>query len=347
MADQSNEVSVQINLDMLEAEEKKAKTAESSGLIDLGMIDKIETDLRHEVSYAGFEAAAPVKARPPLWRTLLPVLGIGVLCCGAGVAGYVAWKASQDETPPATETPSTNTAVAQTQPGTMPVQPGMPNVAQPGMPGVMPGTMPGVQPGVQPGVMPGTMPGVQPGTMPGTQVAGTQTAPEAPKADTETSKSTHNDGKTKKTTTHTSKTTSTAAKNDAPAAPKTPKTTSTKSSTSDADALLGGLSNKGGTSKPASTAPVDPTLPAQLGRNDVLKVMKPFNSRVKGCNKNNETGKVTVTVLIQGSGDVSEASVAAPFAGTPLGNCVSDAAKKLKFPKFTGSPMRINMPYSL
>ena len=342
MADQSNEVSVQINLDMLEAEEKKAKTAESSGLIDLGMIDKIETDLRHEVSYAGFEAAAPVKARPPLWRTLLPVLGIGVLCCGAGVAGYLAWKASQDDTPPATETPSTNaTAVAQVQPGTMPgmVQPGM---VQPGM--VQPGTMPGmVQPGM---VQPGTMPGV---LQPGTQVAGTQTAPsETPKAETETSKSTPSDNKTKKTTTaHHSKTTSTATKNDAPAAPKTPKTSSSKSSTSDADALLGGLSGKGGASKPASTAPVDPTLPAQLGRNDVLKVMKPFNGRVKGCNSNNETGKVTVTVLIQGSGDVSEASVAAPFAGTPLGNCVSDAAKKLKFPKFTGSPMRINMPYSL
>jgi hypothetical protein len=90
-------------------------------------------------------------------------------------------------------------------------------------------------------------------------------------------------------------------------------------------------------------------LPERLTRQQILLVVKQGASAINGCkSQDSESGTVTVAMVIEPKGNVSNASVAGgPFKGSPAGDCVEQKVKGFKFPQFRGEPMRINMPFAL
>jgi hypothetical protein len=124
--------------------------------------------------------------------------------------------------------------------------------------------------------------------------------------------------------------------------------------TGEVDDLLGNLDGKG-PAKPAggnSTAPggdVDPLLPAQLSKPQILTVVKKASGAVSTCKERqpDATGTVMVAIKIERTGAVTGANAKAPFAGTPIGSCIESTVRTLRFPAFSGDPMTINMPFSL
>jgi TonB family protein len=84
-----------------------------------------------------------------------------------------------------------------------------------------------------------------------------------------------------------------------------------------------------------------------LAVTDVRRVVQKSVPRVRRCAKH-AGGKTTVTVavLVNRKGRVTRASAASPHTGTPLGKCVEKQARRLRFPPFNGSPMRIRLPYA-
>jgi predicted Zn finger-like uncharacterized protein len=97
---------------------------------------------------------------------------------------------------------------------------------------------------------------------------------------------------------------------------------------------------KGGGSKASSDkkAPVDSSLPAKLGTNDIKTGIDGVKGAAKICGSKHGAAagtKVGIKFSVTGStGAVSSASAMGEHAGTPLGKCVEDEAKKAKFPKF-------------
>jgi hypothetical protein len=97
------------------------------------------------------------------------------------------------------------------------------------------------------------------------------------------------------------------------------------------------------------TPAVDPTLPERLDRGQVLRSIRRHFSKVKDCRRLEPdiTGQVTVRFTVNGNGRVSGTKTTGQYANTPIGNCVAQKVRAIRFPRFSGSPFPINFPFSL
>jgi hypothetical protein len=109
---------------------------------------------------------------------------------------------------------------------------------------------------------------------------------------------------------------------------------------------------------PATRAPAPPTAappPAggevrTLSRNDLLGVIKANEGKWKACGAQapDLKGLFTVSTTIERDGSVSAAQVVtARFRDSAIGPCVEGKVKAFKFPKFSGDPMKVQLPLSL
>ena len=102
---------------------------------------------------------------------------------------------------------------------------------------------------------------------------------------------------------------------------------------------------------PPSPAPRyrDEDLPEQLKPSDIQRGMTAIKPLVEACYERFKVdGTVVVTVTIGYKGRVTKAEVTNKFAGTPTGECVTQAVEKAVFPKFEGPSMAgIDYPFTL
>ncbi|MCB9548641.1 MAG: AgmX/PglI C-terminal domain-containing protein [Myxococcales bacterium] len=77
--------------------------------------------------------------------------------------------------------------------------------------------------------------------------------------------------------------------------------------------------------------------------------MKQNAGKIRGCKAQDPTasGTVMVSLVIEKSGQVGQATASGPYKGKPVGDCVEQQVKSFRFPAFSGEPMRINMPFGL
>jgi hypothetical protein len=90
--------------------------------------------------------------------------------------------------------------------------------------------------------------------------------------------------------------------------------------------------------------------PKTLGRKDIEAVVKAHADRIGSCAKLDEKAKgyASVAMTIARNGSVTRAKiVTARLRRSPAGKCLEKVVKGLKFPKFSGDPMRINLPLKL
>lgn len=141
-----------------------------------------------------------------------------------------------------------------------------------------------------------------------------------------------------------------------PLALPTPKPKRKAKASGDAAALLASLdgggkkSSKSGGGLPSMDAPaVDPTLPERLDRGQVLRAIRRHFSKVKDCRRLEPdiSGQVTVRFTVNGNGRVSGTKTTGQYANTPIGNCVAQKVRAIRFPRFSGTPFPINFPFSL
>lgn len=80
----------------------------------------------------------------------------------------------------------------------------------------------------------------------------------------------------------------------------------------------------------------------EFDRDAAKKALQAAADRAKGCKMpDGPTGTSKVTVTFATSGEVRDASVGSPFAGTKVGTCIVRAFRLTKVPPFRGSPMTV------
>jgi hypothetical protein len=104
-------------------------------------------------------------------------------------------------------------------------------------------------------------------------------------------------------------------------------------------------------SRPAPKAKPSKPLLNMLSRQDISKVMKRANSRLKRCAESDQnlTGTtVVVSVRIASSGKVASADPSTPrLVRSPQRGCVLKVIKGLKFPPFSGEMPAMPLPIKL
>ncbi|MSP72308.1 MAG: DUF4339 domain-containing protein [Myxococcales bacterium] len=87
-----------------------------------------------------------------------------------------------------------------------------------------------------------------------------------------------------------------------------------------------------------------------LSRAELLSVLSANQAAIKSCaaDQPDSKGLVTVATAIERDGSVSSAQVTSGrLRGTPVAACIEDKVMGLRFPKFSGDPMRVNLPLTL
>lgn len=87
----------------------------------------------------------------------------------------------------------------------------------------------------------------------------------------------------------------------------------------------------------------EPSVGAVFNRGAASAALGALGPATKGCKKpNGPTGTARVIVTFAPSGNVTSSQVqGAPFAGTPVGNCIAAAFRSAKVPPFEGSPVAV------
>ena len=85
-----------------------------------------------------------------------------------------------------------------------------------------------------------------------------------------------------------------------------------------------------------------------LTRQQVGDAMNAVQGQVHACaQRMQKAGTVGVSVIILPTGGLKSVQVSGMFAGTPVGDCVADAVRRVRFPPFAGSAMPVNYPFVL
>ncbi len=114
------------------------------------------------------------------------------------------------------------------------------------------------------------------------------------------------------------------------------------------DGAIDGKQPRARTRKRPTAAAPDPNLPKSLGRSDIQRGMQRIKGRVQACyDKFRVPGMATAKVTIGRKGRLTAAVIKGRFAATPTGACVRSAVMSAKFPKFSGSPIKIQYPFVL
>ena len=93
-----------------------------------------------------------------------------------------------------------------------------------------------------------------------------------------------------------------------------------------------------------------PPLSRSLRRDEITDVVKGSLSRIRRCGDglDGPHGTVLIDFEIHADGRVAGAAPRSPsFQATARGKCVVEAVGRLRFPAFTGPPLRIAMPFTL
>ena len=365
---QRHENSVLFSLDSLDNEQLPQSgmmspsamgNTEASGLIDLAMLAGDSDNLDNVFNHGAPNVApmgAPIKpmaslvTQPRNNRIGLTIAVVAILV--AGLTGGVVWfllKPQQNATAPvaaqAPAAPVTKAATAKA-----PVKPAVPSKK------VAPADGMAAAPGANSEVAGEAEPT-------GTDTAKTLAAA-APKTSPASTKPAAASAKPKKKSSWRRKKSSTSKRPKKTVAKKAarlpkpkPKAKRKAKASGDAAALLASLdgggskkSTKSGGGLPTMDAPaVDPTLPERLDRGQVLRSIRRHFSKVKDCRRLEPdiTGQVTVRFTVNGNGRVSGTKTTGQYANTPIGNCVAQKVRAIRFPRFSGSPFPINFPFSL
>ena len=87
-----------------------------------------------------------------------------------------------------------------------------------------------------------------------------------------------------------------------------------------------------------------------LSRAELVSVLSANQAAIKSCaaDQPDSKGLVTVATAIERDGSVSSAQVTAGrLRGSPVAACIEGKVMGLRFPKFSGDPMRVNLPLTL
>jgi hypothetical protein len=89
--------------------------------------------------------------------------------------------------------------------------------------------------------------------------------------------------------------------------------------------------------------------PVTLSRSQIASAMSAIKDRVAACySRHRVPGMAMVRGSVSGErGRLESVSVTGLFAGTPTGACVLAAARKARFPRFSGPSIRIKFPFML
>jgi serine/threonine protein kinase len=104
---------------------------------------------------------------------------------------------------------------------------------------------------------------------------------------------------------------------------------------------------------PATPATPAPALPpkgerAPLNRGAALAALSSAASSASGCKRpDGPTGPGTATITFSPDGPVKSVSVSAPYAGTPVGQCVSAVFRGAHVPPFSGSSFTLPKSFSI
>ena len=145
--------------------------------------------------------------------------------------------------------------------------------------------------------------------------------------------------------TATNTSTSTSAEPTASADPKATATATNTSTTTAAKPDTTATSTKPDNPEPP---PADTGKPAAGGdtpfdRGAASSALNGAAGSAKGCKKpDGPTGSAKVQVTFAPSGKATQATVGAPFAGTPVGSCIAGAFRGLKVPPFSGAPVTVS-----
>ena len=96
----------------------------------------------------------------------------------------------------------------------------------------------------------------------------------------------------------------------------------------------------------------DPTPPAggggEFDRGAASAQLSAKAGGASGCKKpDGPTGSAKVQVTFAPSGKATQATVGAPFAGTPVGSCIASLFKSAAVPPFSGAAMTVSKTVSI
>jgi hypothetical protein len=84
----------------------------------------------------------------------------------------------------------------------------------------------------------------------------------------------------------------------------------------------------------------------KLTGDDFMSAMKTIEGKANACYQGTQ-GNAMVHVAIETTGKIAKVSVAGPFAGTPVANCVANAVRSVSFPPWDGAPESFNYSFLL
>jgi hypothetical protein len=98
---------------------------------------------------------------------------------------------------------------------------------------------------------------------------------------------------------------------------------------------------------PAPAEPVDPAdLPEQPSREQAQEAMEGIRGAMVECAAGLH-GRAELDITVHPSGRVMRAVTGGTFAGTAEGSCMARAARRARFPRFSGAPFSLRYPYTL
>ena len=103
---------------------------------------------------------------------------------------------------------------------------------------------------------------------------------------------------------------------------------------------------------PTPAAPAAPLPPNSerppLNRGAAMAALSSAASAAGGCKRaDGPTGAGTATITFSPDGPVKSVSVSAPFAGTPVGQCVANAFRGAHVPPFSGSAFTLPKSFQI
>lgn len=115
------------------------------------------------------------------------------------------------------------------------------------------------------------------------------------------------------------------------------------------DEVVGGSSAPSSSRQSRDSRPsTGSDLPDSPSRNDVKTALQGVSGAVKSCRKGSG-GTATVNVVFSGkTGRATSTRVTSgPFKGTPVGDCIENAVKRARVPRFKQSSFKVTFPYRL
>jgi hypothetical protein len=105
---------------------------------------------------------------------------------------------------------------------------------------------------------------------------------------------------------------------------------------------------RGRLGRPKKSAPTDAELPSSLSAQDLAAAMAAIRPQVAACYaKYQVPGRALLDYVVASNGMVQTVRLSGIFAGTPTGECVTEAARGAHFPKFTTVRQQFSYPFFL